>query len=1408
MKILDTIGAGAILLAMIAVLLPIPSTAAVMADYCQAPPLKSEVSPNIMLTIDVSGSMGWGAYSYGDSDGNGDGILDNYDPTSQYEGYFDPMKYYVTDAGGIYQETVPTGLPCVKTTCKTWACRSSNTGGCDPKGTHGCSTSRFACCTAWNTTGDCGTTTGNYLNYKLMARIDVVRWAMTGGKPATCTGASAFNGSNCEPEAWADSGNAAKVGSVCNNSLDVDGDGTAEGGCILLLDNGNKVKVPWERITGTNLVTGATSTSFGLVFAFAKMPVVPRMGAMFFEGSGVRADKVYLGDFTGANSLTSYKFYNMITMLNSHDPGGMTPTGPAMWDTFNYFAMKPPQYGGFPEQSGSGDRWKNPMYNCANGGTNCTFLPCTDQFVILLSDGSWNQPSCDIGTAGATSADPVVPAYQMHMGFTNVASNVKTKVRSLYTIGLFLGGTGEQSLKNVAMYGAFDNSSKTWPGNLTGYPMSTCNMDDCGSGKGSGCTPLPPSSLDWDSDGTGVPDTFFSGKNATGIKDSLMAAVLDILTHTSAGTAASVLASREGSGANLLQAVYYPKKSFANGTVDWAGNLQNLWYYIDPAFANSTIREDGRDASGIHDNVMNLKTGGTQNDYITQFYFDSGLQSAMANRWTDNNGDASITGETKLAPIKVDNVSNIWEAGQLLWSRSWITRNIYTTDVAGTSPTNNLILFTCANFSNCPNAPVLKPYLNALDSAGVLNDDVASTIMQWVAGADYPWSGTYTPSYRKRWATIGSQSYVWKLGDIINSTPKISTWQPLGDYNITYAKYESTYGPSGSNVYQSDPVNAKYYTTTYRYKGRGMVYAGGNDGMLHAFRLGLLQSKWSGQGTYQKAKLTNNVCSMNPNIFCVPGLAQCPVGDWCSSTATLGEEVWAFIPKSVLPYLKYLADPNYCHIYTVDLTPTVFDASIGYPSVCIQTDYYDCYKYVDSWRTVLIGGMRLGGASRGPSSTCTNCIKAPMVDPDNPLKGFGFSSYFALDITDQNNPKLMWEYDGMIKDAAGNYSNKLSLSYSGPAVVRVSNTAKWGTSIAGQKNGRWFAVFGSGPTGPIDTVQKSFMGLSEQNLMLHIFDLATGPGKDNTNVTLVDTGITNGFSGSITTTTFDIDLDYSDDVLYAPYVSGSTGLNGGIGRLLTNGSIFPSQWTWNSLITDIGPLTAAPDMLIDPDTKDLWVYFGAGRYFYDNVSNTDDADPANRRQLIGMKETCLNATKTGFLLPCSAAVSFCGTPVSSATCGGLTNVDNIAVANNLEATKASSKDPNYKGWYINLDPALPIGSPTFWGERMITNPSVDATGIVYFTSFKPQNDPCFKGGQTNIWAVKYDTGGSATGLIKGTAIIQVSTGSIEQVDLSTAFTQRDNRRTAGMTGQPPTREGLTVIPGAPGVSKPLFMKER
>ena len=220
---------------------------------------------------------------------------------------------------------------------------------------------------------------------------------------------------------------------------------------------GTKVKVPWTRVWD------------GLAFQFKAMSLKPRMGAMFFSGNTVRSEgQVYMGDFTAPNSTSeTFPYLNLITAINSTAPNDGTPTGPAMWDALNYFKQSDPQYGGIPVQQGEGDRWKNPMYKCDGGGSNCVEISCAKNFVLLMSDGQWNSPSCSINNS---SADPVVPAYQMHQPFTNLGTNKPTNVDATHTIGIFLGGTGEQSLKNVAMYGSF-NKSTGWPGNLTGYPQ-------------------------------------------------------------------------------------------------------------------------------------------------------------------------------------------------------------------------------------------------------------------------------------------------------------------------------------------------------------------------------------------------------------------------------------------------------------------------------------------------------------------------------------------------------------------------------------------------------------------------------------------------------------------------------------------------------------------------------------------------------------------------------------------------------------------------------------------------------------------------------------------------------------------------------------------------------------------------
>ncbi len=195
-------------------------------------------------------------------------------------------------------------------------------------------------------------------------------------------------------------------------------------------------------------------------------------------------------------------------------------------------------------------------------------------------------------------------------------------------------------------------------------------------------------------DAQGNPYNYYEADEGNSLETAIRSALSSILTRASSGTAASVLASGEGSGANLVQAVFYPRRRFGNDIIFWTGENQNFWYYVDPFFANSNIREDT-----VADDILNLT-----NDDIVQFYFDQTKQLTMARRCQDTNGDGSA--EVQITPdIPFDNLSTLWKAGQLLWSRDITAdpRTIFTT-IDGAN-------FLSGNFS-VTNESVLKPYLN------------------------------------------------------------------------------------------------------------------------------------------------------------------------------------------------------------------------------------------------------------------------------------------------------------------------------------------------------------------------------------------------------------------------------------------------------------------------------------------------------------------------------------------------------------------------------------------------------------------------------------------------------------------------------------------------------------------------
>ena len=1296
---------------------PFPEGRADMNSYCQIPPFVGfAVAPNVLFVIDVSGSMSWQAYSYGDTDSNGDGYLDHYNPSVSYEGYFTPSKSYTLDANGIYQEATPTGQACT-CTCVQWRCRNSDWGGCVR---HGGGCRQWGCCINEQCTGDCNLVSGNYLNYANMARIDLLRWAMTGGTPSTCTGSHTFNNGYCDPELWNQPGNDSKVGSVCSDSLDLNGDGVAEGGCILLTDNGTQVKVPWDRVYS------------GLAFKFKSLELRPRVGAILFSGTGIRSQKIYIGDFTAPNSTADeLPYMNFISHINSGQPDSSTPTGPAMWDALNYFSQKDAEYGGFTPQQGNGDRWRDPMYVCEQGGANCKFVPCANNFVVLLSDGQWNTgggppaiTTCSINSGFENhSADPVVPAYKMHMGFTNTKTGVQTNVRAVYAVGMFLGGTGEHAMKNVAVYGSFDNLARSWPANITGYPNDSCSMDDCGSGRGSPCEPLPPSTPDWDKDGDGNPDTFYSATNALEIKDNILDAILSILQQIASGTAASILASGEGTGANLAQAIFFQQRSFGTNDIEWTGVLKNLWYHIDPFFGNSTIREDT--ASPY---VLNLS-----DDNIIHFFFDPADSATKAKLFSDANGDDVPDSSIPVATVLFNSVKSLWEAGSVLHRTSPDDRTIYTYDgtnmiqLPSTVPAGSPLIYLM-QAANASEATAISRYTKGTDlKVCSVNKNICNSI------TDCTVAGETCNAYRNRTVTYNGVENTWKLGDIVNSTPRIVSWTPLNSYYNTY--FDKTY---------------QKFTQSSAYVNRGTILVGSNDGMLHAFKFGTLKLL---EEKLRKAEL---------------------------SGSDLGKEQWAFIPRNALPYLKYVADPNYCHIYTVDLTPYVFDASIGAPGT---GDISDNAKSSDgsTWRTVVIGGMRFGG---GCKDTATQ------YEVGTPAAGLGYSSYFALDITDPANPQLLWEFS----------NPNLGFSTTGSAVVRISSRTDGVPD--NNKNGKWFMVFASGPTGPINDVARQFKGYSDQNLRTFVLDLKSGQL-----LRTIDTGIQNAFGGSLTDAAMDFDQNdsgsggfYQDDAVYFgftkaennPPTSSTKWTQGGVIRLLTKQDPNQNNWAWSKVIDNIGPVTAAVTKLQNYGTKVVRLYFGTGRYFFKVADEIDDGDSA--RKLYGLVEPCY--TLTGLNDACTTTVSE----------GSLGNASDAG----------GSTDPD--GWYITLDSctdatgtavACSDSSVRYRTERLVTDPLATGSGAVFFTTTKPASDICGFGGTTHIWAVNYGTGGALkSSILRGQALLQSSTGSIEEIKIRTAFSEKGGRRSSAIQGVPPVGRppGILVPPKA--MKKFIHIRER
>ena len=713
------------------------------------------------------------------------------------------------------------------------------------------------------------------------------------------------------------------------------------------------------------------------------------------------------------------------------------------------------------------------------------------------------------------------------------------------------------------------------------------------------------------------------------LQPALINAFQEVAGEAASGTAVSVLSTTgEGEGA-IYQAYFLPGKMEGTEIRKWLGHINAL--FVDQ---HGNIREDTNS-----NDTLDLT-----NDLILEMAYDVSTNSTVVNKYTDADGDGIRDSDTATFTGSIDDISQIWEAGELLWQMDPANRSIFTTTDG----------YSAIDFTTANTATLAEHLNNGTDTTA--ND----TFINWIRGTDTTVEDTsHDDGYRKRDITISGTSNTWKLGDIAHSTPTMVS-RPVEHYDLLY-----------------NDASYATYRATHLHR-RLTLYTGANDGMLHAFNGGCFDP--------------------DTHIFYSDVDSN---GDCVSGSHTLGEELWAFIPRGLLPHLKWFSLPEYTHVYYVDQKPKVTDVKI------FNADA----NHPNGWGTILIGGFRMGGNDISWTYGATTMTAAP--------------EYFALDITDPLNPRLLWTFT----------DPDLGLTMSVPTVTKIGNN--------------WYAVFGSGPT-DFD-IDSNFTGFQQGT----VFALDLGSGSDgvidnweddiamNPNYWKISTGESTSFL--VDAINVDVDLDYDTDVIYIgenrkhedhwhPYMR----------RITTNRGISePSLWEASfSTLADIRTLsngndkslriTAAPSAALD-DRANLFVYFGTGQYY-----GSDDHNQTDTGAFYALKDACwqggCDTPVTSILDISESSVQTDGDVAVSGTCGGgATTWPDL-----LTATYTCD------GWAMYFEDVVESQDFTgatlsHAGERSLGKPLV-LGGLVLWATYIPGADICDKVGESNIYAVYYTTG--------------------------------------------------------------------
>lgn len=914
--------------------------------------------------------------------------------------------------------------------------------------------------------------------------------------------------------------------------------------------------------------------------------------------------------------------------------------------------------------------------------TGVTWIPvdpvtayCQSNNILILSDGA---PTADLNNLVATFA----------------AANADAGVDDIADCGSYDGST---YLDDLAYYGAnaadlfaeenfvAEYGPTATKENLRTFVVTTGALNTNGTENECRADVLLESTA-VNGDASGDTTTYFDGENPEDLETDLRTIFGNLSARASAGSAASVISSARGGEGAIYQAIFWPELERQDNnnitqSVSWVGDVHAL--FID---ANGYLYED----TPVAPATTGDRKLDTTVDRRVVVYFDeaAGVSKGCIN--------PSALGTCE-ASIDLEDINFIWSANDWLASltdsQTELNRNPYfsTTDANDNlgryiftwNDLNNdgIVDYTSANPTNevfgfVEGAFTGKTYTNRgsaiydfmPDTAAVETYDDVNDIIRWIRGQD----DIVTLRSRELPASEGSATNItWRLGDIIHSTPMVVS-SPAEGYHLIYG----------------DLSYANFYDKYQR--RRQMAYFGANDGMLHAVN----------GGFYSSVEKKFCLVELNADGTCTDSGAIAPA---------LGSELWAYVPYNILPHLKSLTKTDYAdyHKYYIDLRPRIFDAKVfTEEALCSGAQEYKTPGCIhpDGWGTILVGGMRFGGAPIDAA--------ADLGQPDTDDRRFT-SSYFIFDITDPENPPiLLGETTQTLTDSADADTIPDTPVYADLGYSTVISTMVIMKNFDVPISNDWYLILGSGPHG-----DDALKGVSDQVAKLAVLNLTSTAASSelvdsnagNLNMPIkalripadkLDDGThnaadldgifelydtpgsgalydsSNGFVSDPITIDFDINpsvYNYKADAVYFGTIEGD--FNGaqtawdGKGtfyRLVTRDTLnygsgvtaddsYPYQWVIKPLI-DLPDQPVSAAASVGTDGHNFWVYFGTGRFF-DAIDKTD----STQQSYYGIKEPMVWTSST--------AATFSWDKVELTASGtdpgekGLIRVDEIGVTN-------------------------------------------------------------------------------------------------------------------------------------------------